>query len=94
MYQPDELGLARAYVSGEIDVEGDIYDALDRLVTLIWRRPEIRGLPIRAVAADLLRLGVVGTQPKPPPEESNVAGARPSRRRDRQAVSQHYDVGK
>jgi cyclopropane-fatty-acyl-phospholipid synthase len=93
MYQPNELGLARAYVAGEIDVDGDLYDALDRLAALVWRSPEIRGLPIRAVAADLLRLGIVGTQPKPPPEELVVSGARHSKRRDRQAVSQHYDVG-
>ena len=93
MYQPNELGLARAYVSGDIDVEGDLYDALDRLVSLIWRSPDLRGLPVRAVAGDLLRLGIVGTQPKPPPEEMVVSGARHSRRRDRQAISSHYDVG-
>jgi cyclopropane-fatty-acyl-phospholipid synthase len=93
MWQPNELGLARAYVSGEIDVDGDLYDALDRLAALIWRSPDIRGLPIRAVARDLLRLGVIGTQPAPPPEEMVVSGTRHSKRRDRQAVSQHYDVG-
>jgi cyclopropane-fatty-acyl-phospholipid synthase len=93
MYQPNELGLARAYVAGDLDVEGDLYDALDRLVSLIWRSPDLRGLPIRAVAGDLLRLGIVGTQPKPPPEEMVVSGARHSKRRDRQAISSHYDVG-
>jgi cyclopropane-fatty-acyl-phospholipid synthase len=93
LWQPNELGLARAYVAGEIDVEGDLYDALSRLAALIWRAPDIRGLPVRAVAADLLRLGIVGTQPKPPPEEMVVSGTRHSKRRDRQAVSQHYDVG-
>jgi len=93
MYQPNELGLARAYVAGEIDVEGDLYEALDRLAALIWRAPDLRGLPVRAVIGDLIRLGIVGTQPKPPPEEMVVSGARHSKRRDRQAVSQHYDVG-
>jgi cyclopropane-fatty-acyl-phospholipid synthase len=93
IWQPNELGLARAYVSGEIDVEGDLYDALDRLAALIWRAPDIRGLPIRAVAGDLLRLGIVGTQPKPPPEEIAMTGTRHSKRRDRQAISHHYDVG-
>ena len=93
MYQPNELGLARAYVAGEIDVEGDLYDALGRLNALIWRNADLRGLPIRAVAGDLLRLGIIGTQPKPPPEEIVISGARHSRRRDKQAVSQHYDVG-
>ena len=93
MYQPNELGLARGYVAGEIDIEGDLYDALDRLVALVWRTPDLRGLPIRAVVGDLVRLGVLGTQPKPPPEEMVVSGSRHSKRRDRQAISQHYDVG-
>jgi cyclopropane-fatty-acyl-phospholipid synthase len=92
-WQPNELGLARAYVSGEIDVEGDLYEALARLALLIWRAPDVRGLPVRAVAGDLLRLGVIGTQPAPPPEEMVVSGTRHSKRRDRQAVSHHYDVG-
>ncbi len=93
MWQPNELGLARAYVAGEIDVEGDLYEALTRLAALIWRAPDLRDVPIRTVAADLVRLGVLGTQPKPPPEEMVVSGARHSKRRDRQAVSHHYDVG-
>jgi cyclopropane-fatty-acyl-phospholipid synthase len=93
MWQPNELGLARAYVAGEIDVEGDFYDALARLAALIWRSPDIKDLPLRAVVGDVLRLGIIGTQPKPPPEEMQVSGARHSKRRDRQAVSQHYDVG-
>jgi cyclopropane-fatty-acyl-phospholipid synthase len=93
MWQPNELGLARAYVAGEIDVEGDLYTALDRLAALIWRTPDLQGLPVRAVAGDLLRLGIVGTQPKPPPEEMAMSGTRHSKRRDRQAISHHYDVG-
>ncbi len=93
LWQPNELGLARAYVSGEIDVEGDLYDALGRLAALIWRAPDVGGPPIRAVAGDLFRLGIVGPQPKRPPEEMVVSGTRHSKRRDRQAVSQHYDVG-
>ena len=93
MWQPNELGLARAYVSGEIDVEGDLYDALNRLAALIWRSPDIKDIPLREVAVDMIRLGILGTQPKPPPEEMVVTGTRHSKRRDRQAVSQHYDVG-
>jgi cyclopropane-fatty-acyl-phospholipid synthase len=93
MWQPNELGLARAYVSGELDVEGDLYEALTRLAALIWRSPDVKDLPLRAIAGDLLRLGIVGGQPKPPPEEMKVTGARHSKRRDRQAISHHYDVG-
>jgi cyclopropane-fatty-acyl-phospholipid synthase len=93
MWQPNDLGLARAYVSGDLDVNGDLYHALARTASLIWRAPDLTGLPIRAVATDLLRLGILGKQPKPPPEEMVMTGARHSRRRDRQAISHHYDVG-
>jgi cyclopropane-fatty-acyl-phospholipid synthase len=93
MWQPNELGLARAYVAGEVGLEGDIYDALDRLAGLVWRSPDVKDLPFHTIAADLVRLGILGTQPKPPPEETHVSGDRHSKRRDRQAVSQHYDVG-
>ncbi len=93
MWQPNELGLARAYVSGDLDLEGDLYDALTRLTALIWRAPGLEDVPIRAVAADLLRLGIAGAQPKPPLEEMTMSGSRHSRRRDRQAISHHYDVG-
>ena len=93
MWQPNELGLARAYVAGEVDLEGDIYDTLNRLAALVWRSPEVHDMPFHTVAADLVRLGILGTQPKPPPEEMHVSGDRHSKHRDRQAVSQHYDVG-
>jgi cyclopropane-fatty-acyl-phospholipid synthase len=93
MWHPDELGLARAYVSGDLGVEGDLYDALSRLETLIFRGADVHGLPMRAVVADLVRLGALGPQPVPPPEEITLRGSRHSRGRDRQAISHHYDVG-
>ncbi|MEU8606912.1 cyclopropane-fatty-acyl-phospholipid synthase family protein [Actinoplanes sp. NPDC048791] len=93
IWRPDELGLARAYVSGDLDVEGDLYDALGRLAALIFRGADVHGLPKRAVAAELVRLGLLGPQPKPPPEEIAMRGSRHSRGRDRQAISHHYDVG-
>ncbi|AGL13528.1 class I SAM-dependent methyltransferase [Actinoplanes sp. N902-109] len=94
MWHPDELGLARAYVSGDLDVEGDLYDALRRLASLIWgAEPRSRALPKAGVVAELVRLGVAGPQPKPPAEEIAMQGTRHSKRRDRQAISHHYDVG-
>jgi cyclopropane-fatty-acyl-phospholipid synthase len=93
LWQPNELGLARAYISGEVELDGDLYEALTRLADLIWRSPDIHDVPLRAVAGDAIRLGLLGTQPKPPPEEMRVSGARHSPLRDRQAVRQHYDVG-
>ncbi|MFI5936094.1 class I SAM-dependent methyltransferase [Actinoplanes sp. NPDC051494] len=94
MWQPNELGLARAYVSGDLDVEGDLYEALHRTAGLIWgSAPGGRSMPTPADVADLLRLGIAGPQPKPPDEEIAMAGTRHSKRRDRQAISHHYDVG-
>lgn len=93
MWAPSQLGLARAYVAGEIDVEGDLYDVLARLAPLLWRAPGPGDVPLRAVAGEALRLGLLGGRPKPPPEEMVVSGSRHSRSRDRQAISHHYDVG-
>ncbi|MEU8569333.1 hypothetical protein AB0C51_13400, partial [Streptomyces pathocidini] len=38
LWRPGELGLARAWVTGEIEVEGDLYEVLDRLAGLLWER--------------------------------------------------------
>ncbi|WP_055498721.1 SAM-dependent methyltransferase [Streptomyces albus] len=43
LWRPGELGLARAWVAGDIDVEGDLYAALDVLAGLIWERDETPG---------------------------------------------------
>ncbi|MGP3989440.1 class I SAM-dependent methyltransferase [Streptomyces sp. 3N207] len=40
LWRPGELGLARAWVAGELDVEGDLYQALDLLAGLLWERDE------------------------------------------------------
>lgn len=46
LWRPGELGLARAWVAGEIDIEGDLYDALDHLSQFLWARET--GTPQRA----------------------------------------------
>jgi len=85
---PGELGLARAYVAGDIEVDGD----LDPLFELSL--PPARKL----LSANNLRslLSVVGTsalRPLAPPKiEVRPRGALHSRARDRQAVTHHYNV--
>jgi cyclopropane-fatty-acyl-phospholipid synthase len=94
VWAPGELGLARAYVSGDLDIEGDIYAALS-FPDELPARPDLRLEP-RALArlgGPLLRLGVLGPPPAPPREEARLRGLRHSLRRDREAVSHHYDVG-
>ena len=39
LWRPGELGLARAYVSGDLDVEGDLTDGLRR-VRAAWAGPD------------------------------------------------------
>jgi cyclopropane-fatty-acyl-phospholipid synthase len=85
---PGELGVARAYVAGDIDVEGD----LDPLFELSL--PPLRQL----LNANNLRslLAVVGPSAlkplAPPAIEAKPRGALHSRARDSQAVTHHYDV--
>jgi cyclopropane-fatty-acyl-phospholipid synthase len=85
---PGELGFARAYVAGDLDVEGDIYAALD----LRDRLPQVR-LDARQWVAALRLAGPSALRPlPPPPEEARLRGRLHSKARDAAAVSHHYDV--
>ena len=96
LWSAGELGVVRAYVAGELDVEGDLYAVL----SLRERLPRRRGLPdLRLAAAALvaasraaIRHGVLGPPPPPPPEEARLGGTRHSRARDAAAIAHHYDV--
>ncbi|NGO80850.1 class I SAM-dependent methyltransferase [Streptomyces sp. YC504] len=99
LFRPGELGLARAWVAGEIDVEGDLYEALGAISGLVWERddlpgPSLRDAPTRAAVRELVRLA--GPFPPPPPPREEVrrrTGALHTKIRDRRAISHHYDVG-
>jgi cyclopropane-fatty-acyl-phospholipid synthase len=95
VWAPGELGLARAYVAGDLDMEGDIFEVLDALVPLVRAAGPGRlahALPAALVAAR--RLGLAGGPPAPPPEEHRRPLARRhSKRRDADAIHHHYDVG-
>ena len=102
LWRPGELGLARAWVAGEIDVEGDLYEALDLLAELIWEREgdvkdsvhPLRDPGLRAAARELLKLG--GPLPPPPPPAEELrrrTGPLHTKRRDKESISHHYDVG-
>ena len=89
---PSSLGLARAYVSGELEIHGDLYDAL----SIVWS-DHIGALPwserlalLRSVDPRALRWV------EPPPEEYGARrlryGYRHSKARDAGAISHHYDV--
>lgn len=85
---PGELGAARAYVAGDLDVVGPIFPVLElaeRFAAL--RRSPRAWIEIARIAAPL---GV--HRVPPPPEEAHVRGRRHSKHRDRDAISYHYDV--
>ncbi|MFN8192478.1 MAG: class I SAM-dependent methyltransferase [Nocardioidaceae bacterium] len=96
---PGDLGLARAYVAGDMEMlgvhPGDPYDALALMLDrLTFRRPTA------TEAVTLLRgLGLQHLVPPPPPAEERVPrwrrtleGLRHSMGRDAAAISHHYDV--
>ena len=97
LWAPNELGFARAYVSGDVLIEGDIMAGLSALERVA--DPEFGpGVVIdsstrRALVKAALRLGIAGPPPRPPAEESRLGGLRHSRGRDAQAIAHHYDVG-
>jgi cyclopropane-fatty-acyl-phospholipid synthase len=96
LWQPDEVGLGRAWVSGEIDLDGDLEQALTRFESvgrdLAARRQLSLHERVEVLRAAAL-LGVIGLPPTPPPEEIALSGQRHSKSRDRVAVTHHYDVG-
>lgn len=88
---PGDLGLARAFVSGELEVHGDLHAALHALV------PDSRqDIPLSTKLAILRGLGreIIGRPPVPPEEASPPwrRGVRHSKERDAAAIAHHYDV--
>jgi cyclopropane-fatty-acyl-phospholipid synthase len=92
---PGSLGLARAYVSGHIDVDGDMYTALARMA-------QVQQVDLE-LAEKLRLLGELGgakllfPRVPPPPQEVRIrrrwtGGQRHSKGRDASAISHHYDV--
>ncbi len=85
---PGQLGLVRAYVSGDLVVSGDLFTALVRLAeafrgSIPWRQvPHLT----KEFAPYLLR------RTQPPPEEVSLGGRRHGKQRDAAAIAHHYDV--
>ncbi|HEY5989782.1 MAG TPA: cyclopropane-fatty-acyl-phospholipid synthase family protein, partial [Streptosporangiaceae bacterium] len=89
------LGLARAYVSGHLDVDGDMYTALARMASAQLAQHD----PLERLRL-LAQLGgprLLFPRVPPPPQEVRVrsrwlGGRRHSKGRDASAISHHYDV--
>ncbi|MGB3485810.1 MAG: class I SAM-dependent methyltransferase [Mycobacterium sp.] len=96
---PGDLGLARAYISGDLETRGvhpgDPYELLKALSEkLQFKLP-----PARVVAQIIRSIGIEHLKPiAPPPQEAlprwrRVAeGLRHSKTRDAEAIHHHYDV--
>jgi cyclopropane-fatty-acyl-phospholipid synthase len=98
LFRPGELGLGRAWVTGEIDVAGDLFTALDRVADLIMTPKHGHAGPLTKLAAAWRLAALAGPAslvPPPPPREEarRRSGPLHSPIRDRQAISHHYDVG-
>jgi cyclopropane-fatty-acyl-phospholipid synthase len=105
LWAPGELGLARAHVAGELDIEGDIFGLLGTrdLVADPTEHYEVRFTPATVVhLAKVARdLGALRRPLPPPPEEMPLPGLLESafggrlhtKQRDAASVSYHYDVG-
>jgi cyclopropane-fatty-acyl-phospholipid synthase len=97
LWAPNELGMARAFVAGELDVEGDVFGVLD-LPDVIARvahhhRVGLTTLERIGAARTAWAAGALGLPPAPPAEEvRGRPGRLHSRRRDAASVSHHYDV--
>jgi cyclopropane-fatty-acyl-phospholipid synthase len=89
---PGELGFARAYVSGDLEIEGDLIHAL-RVLNEVNPRLHVQPLTWVDAVRSAARLGALGHAPEPPPEEAKLRGKAHSKRRDRSAIVHHYDVG-
>ncbi|MBC6467165.1 class I SAM-dependent methyltransferase [Actinomadura alba] len=75
LWKPGEIGLVRAYIAGDLDIEGDVFAALGA----VQRVMRIGDQPIRLSSDDkreivrsAVMLGAVGPEPKAPPEEFPV----------------------
>lgn len=86
---PSDLGLARAYVTGAIDVEGDLHAVVTELAQV-----DVKGLSPTDAIAIARTVGLKNLRRPPiPPQEVRMTGLRRhTKRRDAAAISHHYDV--
>ncbi|HEY3191425.1 MAG TPA: cyclopropane-fatty-acyl-phospholipid synthase family protein [Solirubrobacterales bacterium] len=87
---PGQLGLGRAYVSGEIEV-----DDMDAVIGLLndWKPPPVGTATKARLIAAALRAAGVRRPPPAPKAELHLRGRKHTTKRDREAVRHHYDVG-
>jgi cyclopropane-fatty-acyl-phospholipid synthase len=85
---PGDVGLARAYIMGDLEVVGDLYAAI---AGLVGRKVEL-SWPARWQAFRSLGGVRLLRRPPRPPQEVRLRGRRHSKARDAAAIAHHYDV--
>lgn len=95
---PGELGAAQAYVTGELEVPGDLEHALSHVRAVAAERSLDGALVSRrwwsAVKALRALVGITGVTrpPAPPRSQAVLSGRLHSPLRDRRVISHHYDL--
>lgn len=96
VHSPGALGLARAYVAGYLDVEGDMYQTLAMMSQVMDGMTGKDRLRVLAgIVDDPLLRGAVTRRLEPPPQEvrtGRTSWFRHTKQRDAKAISHHYDV--
>ncbi len=96
LWRPGELGAAQAYVTGELDVPGDLDHALTHAFAVAKERGLSGGRPTVSAVLGAVRtvrgVGALGRPPAAPTSQARLRGRLHSRRRDRSAISFHYDL--
>jgi len=86
---PGDLGFGRAYVAGDLDIEGDLFAALElrsHFLGFHFDREQWKNAIRLATAGGVLH------RPPIPKEEAHLRGRRHSQARDAAAIAHHYDV--
>jgi cyclopropane-fatty-acyl-phospholipid synthase len=86
---PGQLGLGRAYVSGDIEV-----DDMDAVIELLdsWKPPALERDDKAKLLLGAVRAAGLTRPPRRPAAELRPSGRRHSKERDARAVRHHYDV--
>jgi len=99
MTAPGDLGLARAYVSGDLDVHGVHPGDPYALLTMMMNHTGFRRPAPAELLAIVRSLGLSNLKPPPPPPQEHlprwrrtVEGVRHSLQRDAEVIHHHYDV--
>ena len=97
LWNPGELGIADAYVSGDLQVHGDLLSLLRLLHDGAGgaapdRRVRSLATALAGAARLVLAAGVLGPRPPVPAARARVSGRRHSPARDKAVIAHHYDL--